>query len=260
MRKLLSYIARKAKKRANFELNEEYHFFIDHRNLLMKIPRFNYLYDIGKEPFDIMRANIVLYACLNQVYLENEIENLKGYIKTNNKNSHTNLLKTYYEIISEQPYYQEGQEKIYIPIFSRALNQIYYDDPEKLLTYPYNGLKDNFKDTVIDPFDTYGSELYNSHFTRLVKIATGDKEAAFFHYDTNTIYFVNEQGRLDASIPLFDRYIRHPNYSHMLERIFPVVDAYFNFDREHLIRALNENDFMSSHLLHLIRFHDWAKL
>lgn len=59
---------------------------------------------------------------------------------------------------------------------------------------------------------------------------------------------------------LFDRFIRHPNYSHMLERIYPVVDAYFNFDREALIRALNENGFISSHLLHLIRFHDWAKL
>ena len=90
---------------------------------------------------------------------------------------------------------------------------------------------ENFKDTVIDPFDAYGNELYNSHFSRLVKIRSEDKETAFFHYDTNTIYFVNEQGRLDASIVLFDRYIRHPNYSHMLTRIKPVVDAYFNFDR-----------------------------
>ena len=43
----------------------------------------------------------------------------------------------------------------------------------------------------------------------------------------------------------------------MLERIYPVVDAYFDFDREALIRALNENGFISSHLLLLIRFHDW---
>ena len=80
------------------------------------------------------------------------------------------------------------------------------------------------------------------------------------HYDTNTIYFINEQGRLDASIVLFDRYIRHPNYSHMLERIKPVVDAYFDFDREGVINALYDNGFISSHLLHLIRFHDWTKL
>ena len=46
----------------------------------------------------------------------------------------------------------------------------------------------------------------------------------------------------------------------MLERIKPVVDAYFNFDREGVINALFDNGFISSHLLHLIRFHDWAKL
>ncbi|NLB48671.1 MAG: hypothetical protein GX813_02355 [Erysipelotrichia bacterium] len=260
MRKLLNYIASKAKKRNNFEQSEEYHFFIENRHLLLKIPRFAYLYDVGREPFNIFRANIVLYGSLNSVYLENEAENLKSYIKPNSKSSHANFLKTFREIISEQPYFQEGQEKIYIPIFSRALNQIYYENPEKLLTYPYSGLKDSFKDIVVDPFDTYGNEIYDSHFTRLVKIKSVEKEAAFFHYDTNTIYFINDQGRLDASIVLFDRYIRHPNYSHMLERIYPVVDAYFNFDREALIRALNENGFISSHLLHLIRFHDWAKL
>ncbi|MBO4703633.1 MAG: hypothetical protein J5617_02245, partial [Bacilli bacterium] len=112
----------------------------------------------------------------------------------------------------------------------------------------------------VDPFDTYGSELYNSHFSRLVKVKQEDKETAFFHYDTNTIYFVNEQGRLDGTVVLFDRYLRRPSYSHMLERIRPVVDAYFNFDREGFINALYDNGFISSHLLHLIRFHDWAKL
>ena len=165
-----------------------------------------------------------------------------------------------HEIISEQPYYQEGQKKIYIPFFSRSLNQIYFEEPEKLLTSPYAGLKDKFQDTVVDPFDTYGSELYNSHFSRLVKVKQEDKETAFFHYDTNTIYFVNEQGRLDGTVVLFDRYLRRPSYSHMLERIRPVVDAYFNFDREGFINALYDNGFISSHLLHLIRFHDWAKL
>ena len=40
----------------------------------------------------------------------------------------------------------------------------------------------------------------------------------------------------------------------------PVVDAYFAFDREAFIRALHDNGFISSHMLHLIRFHDWAKV
>ena len=259
MKNLFHYIASKAKKRQAFEQNEEFHFFLANRHLLTRLPHFTYLYDAEEDPFEIMRANIILFAYINKSKMEEEINNLGNYINSSKKN-HANFIKSFHEIISELPYYQENSDKIYIPFFTRALNQIYLNEPEKLLTYPYNGLKENFKDTVIDPFDAYGFELYNSHFSRLVKIKSEDKEAAFFHYDTNTIYFINEQGRLDTSIVLFDRYIRHPNYSHMLERIKPVVDAYFNFDREQLIRALYDNGFISNHLLHLIRFHAWAKL
>lgn len=259
MKKLFDYIASKAKKRQGFEKSEEFRFFLEYRHLLTKIPRFVHFYDLESEPFEIMRANIILQAYLNKSKMEQEIHNLSNYISVNKKN-HAHFVKSFHEIISEQPYYQEDKDKIFIPFFTRSLNQIYNEDPEKLLTYPYNGLADNFKDTVIDPFDTYGSELYNSQFSRLVKIKQHDKETAFFHYDTNTIYFVNEEGRLDTSVVLFDRYIRRPNYAHMLERIKPVVDAYFAFDREAFLKALHDNDFLSSHLLHLIRFRDWAKL
>jgi len=260
MKKLFDYIASRAKRRKGFEKSEEFRFFLDNRHLLTKIPRFVNFYDVENDPFEIMRANIILQAYLNKAKMEEEIRNLSSYINVNNKKNHAQFLKSFHEIISEQPYYQEGQKKIYIPFFTRSLNQIYFDEPEKLLTSPYAGLKDRFQDTVVDPFDTYGSELYNSHFSRLVKVKQEDKETAFFHYDTNTIYFVNEQGRLDGTVVLFDRYLRRPSYSHMLERIRPVVDAYFNFDREGFINALYDNGFISSHLLHLIRFHDWAKL
>ena len=42
----------------------------------------------------------------------------------------------------------------------------------------------------------------------------------------------------------------------MLERIKPVVEAYFNFDREEFIQALFENGFISSTLVRLIHFRD----
>ena len=259
MKKLFDYIASKAKRRKGFEKSEEFRFFLENRHLLTKIPRFVHFYDLESEPFEIMRANIILQAYLNKNKMEQEVRNLSNYITANKKN-HTHFVKSFHEIISELPYYQEGKDKILVPFFTRSLNQIYNDDPEKLLTYPYDGLAENFKDTVIDPFDTYGSELYNSHFSRLVKIRREDKETAYFHYDTNTIYFVNDEGRLDTSVVLFDRYIRHPNYAHMLERIKPVVDAYFAFDRDAFLKALHDNDFLSSTLLRLIKFRDWARL
>ena len=260
MKKLLKYIASKAKRRTEFEQSEEYRFFLDNRHFLTKIPKFSSFYEPGEEPFNVIRANVILYAYLNKTAMEAEIENLKGYITGSSKSNQSNFVKSYHEIISEQPYYQEGKSKIYIPFFSRSLNQIYFDEPQKILVPPYAALKDKYQDTVVDPFDTYGSEIYNSHFSRLVQVMKSDRETAFFHYDTNTIYFVNEQGRLDGTVVLFDRYLRHPNYSHMLERIKPVVEAYFNFNREAFISSLFDNGFISLHLLHLIQFHDWAKL
>lgn len=260
MKKLFDYIASRAKKRKGFEKSEEFRFFLESRHLLTKIPRFVNFYDLENEPFEVMRANIILQAYVNKVKIEEEISNLSQYFNLANKKDHAQFMKSFNEIISELPYYQEDKNRIFIPFFTRSLNQLYFNEPEKLLTYPYDGLKDNFKDTVIDPFDTYGSELYNSQFSRLVKVKQVDKETAFFHYDTNTIYFVNEEGRLDASVVLFDRYLRNPNYSHMLERIKPVIDAYFAFDREAFLKELRANGFISSHLLHLIRFRDWAKL
>ena len=258
MKNLFSYIASKAKRRKTFESSEEFHFFIEHRHILMRFPQFIHFYDTENDPFQMMRANIILQAFINKMKMEEEAANLDKYLDSSKKN-HDNFVKSFHEIISELPYYEEKNDKIYIPFFSRSLNQIYLNEPEKLLTSAYNKLQEDFKDTLIDPFDTYGSELFNSHFSRLVKIKTVDKETAFFHYDTNTIYFVNEQGRLDAGIVLFDRYIRHPSYSHMLERIKPVVDAYFAFDRNGLIDALYMNGFISNRLLRRIKFRDWAK-
>lgn len=250
MKRLFNYIARKAKRRIAFEKSEEFRFFLNNRHLFNKMPLFQYLYDYNKDPFMVMRANIVLKAYLNKAEMEQAINNLA---------KSDNLLNQYQEIISKLPYYQEKDNKIYIPFFSHSLNQIYAKEPEKLLTSPYNGLVDNFIDTLIDPFDKYGNELFNSSFTRLIKIKSDEKETAYFHKDTNTIYFVNDQGRLDTCVVLFDKYIKHPNYENILERIVPVVDAYFAFDRNAFIKNLYENGFISSHLLHLIKFKGWAK-
>ena len=262
MKNLFDTLEANKKRRTPFYKSDEFSFFMSNRGSLGKVPRFSFLDDIREDDFDIMRANIIIHSYLNKVVFEEEMLNFENYMKSGESIDHVKLIQTLRERMIDLPYFKEENEKdkIYIPFFSRALNQSYLNEPEKFLVDPYKGLKDNFKDTLVDPFDTYGSEIYNSHFSRLVKIASVDKETAFFHYDTNTIYFVNEQGRLDASIVLFDKYIRHPNYSHMLERIRPVVDSYFSFDRDGLVNNLYDNGFISAHLLHRIKFHDWAKL
>ena len=94
------------------------------------------------------------------------------------------------EKMIDEPYFLDDKNKIYIPFFSRSLNQLYVREPEKLLVKPYSDLKDNFADSIVDPFDTYGALLYDSLYTRLLRVGTHNDETADFHYDTNTIYFV----------------------------------------------------------------------
>ena len=71
---LFEILEAKQKKRTNFETSEEFKFFIDHRFLLGKFAKFNFLYDSEGNEFDIMRANIIIYALLNKQTIELEVD------------------------------------------------------------------------------------------------------------------------------------------------------------------------------------------
>ena len=255
MKDIFLKLSKKAKKRKSFETTEEYKFFTENRVLLEKLNRFSFISEPNLDDFTIMRINILLKSLLNKSQIEKEIVSLSEYIQEGHKVDNTKFLSTIREKTLELPYLSEGKNKIYIPLFSRAINFIYSLEQYKLLEYPYNHLIDNFKDSMIDPFDAFGFQIYNSYFTRLVLvgISSNNKEAAFFHYDTNTVYFVNDQGRLDKKLVLFDKYLKRPSTSHMLERIKPVVDAYFNFDKERFVSSLVEGKFISNWMLNILK-------
>lgn len=238
----------KQKRRRSFITGEDFKYFINNRHLLGNFKRFAHLYDSEENEFDIIRANILLQGLVNKQLFEEEITNINNHGKL----EHAKFVSTLKERIIDQPYYNEKGCFIYIPFFSRALNELYVNEPEKLLNEPYSALITTFEDACIDPFDTYGAELFNSFFTSLVKIGSVKHETAFFHYDTFTIYIVNDQGRLDNQIVLFDKYIKRPTHTHMLERITPVVNAYFNNDREGMINALKDNNLISSKMHKLL--------
>ena len=152
----------------------------------------------------------------------------------------------------DKPYYEENDIKIYMPFFSSALNEIYVNEPERLLSLPYSDLMTNFENATVDPFDTYGAELYNSYFTSLIKISTNGRTTTFFHYDTNTLYFVNDQGRLDTKLVLFDKYIKKPVTTHMIERLVPVTEAYYANDKLRMLIALRDNKFISMQMFKIL--------
>lgn len=233
---------------------EEYRFFLTHRDILIKYEKFAHLYDLNDNDFDIFRANVIIHGHLNKQNFEAEVKSLKEYrAKTGKKFDKAKFNSALKERMVDAPYYLEDKNKIYIPFFSRSINMIYLKEPEKLLVYPYSELEGSYSESIIDPGDTYGAELFNSFFTRFVKVGTNGKEIAYFHYDTNCIYIVNNQGRLDVKISLFDRYIKKPVLTHMFERLKPVVEAYFKDDREAFINSLVENSFISNKMLYIIK-------
>ena len=244
-------LEKKQRKRNSFYKSHEHRFFLSNKYLLNKIPKFAYLLS-NLDEFNVMRANIIIRGILNKKLIEEEIDNLNKYFIGGEKLDHVKLLTTIKERLVDEPYFACEKNKIYIPFFSRTLNQIYIREPEKLLYEPYLSLRDDYNDSIVDPFDTYGANLFDSLFSRLLKVGTNGKEVAYFHYDTNTIYIVNEQGRLDSKLVLFDTYLRRPNYNHMLERIAPVVSAYFDDDRTKMVNALFESGFISSKFYQMV--------
>lgn len=245
---LYQILDNKQKRRRQFITSEDFKYFINNRHFLGTFKRFSRLYDSEENEFDIMRANILLKGLENKKLFETEIKNINDH----GQFEHGNFVSTLKERTIDQPYYNDKGVRVYFPFFSRALNQIYTNEPEKLLVPPYNELVSNYEDACIDPFDTYGADLFNSFFTSLVKIGSSKHETAFFHYDTDTIYIVNDQGRLDNKIILFDKYIKRPVHTHMLERITPVVEAYFNNNRTEMVEALKNNNLISSQMYKIL--------
>lgn len=245
---LYEILESKQKYRRPFSSGEEFRYFIERRHLLGVFKRFAELYDSEENEFDIFRANIFLQGLENKELFEAEIININNH----GQMDHARFVETLKERTIDKPYYELDGIKIYIPFLSSAINDIYVNEPEKLLSLPYSELISDFENATIDPFDTYGAELYNSYFTSLIKISSRGKVTTFFHYDTNTLYFVNDQGRLDAKLVLFDKYIKKPVTTHMIERIIPVAEAYYDNDRLRMIIALRDSKFISMQMFKIL--------
>ena len=248
--KLLTYLEKHQKKRKEFSKSEDYLFYSKNRTLLTKFPTFSTLSSGKETDFRIIRANIIIHGIINKGIIESEVKNLVKYTETHEILTHEDFVNTLMERITTRPFLDEIGGRIYMPFFPKSINSLYLNEPEKLNEYPYTDLLKSFASLLIDPFDTYGSELYNTHFTRLVKIDSYQNVVAFFHYDTYTIYMINSQGRLDDKIVLFDKYIKKPVYTHMLERIRPVVKSYFDNNKEEFIKILEKNQFISHRMLY----------
>lgn len=203
------------------------------------------------DSFLTIRANILIRGLLNKERIE---KLYRGKIKEGALPKEERLtLKDYMASgMSSLPYLLYQGEKIYVPFFPVSLNVLYAKEWKKLAIPPYAHLIRDYQAATVDCFDYYGYALYDSYFTRLVPIRKSPKVMAAYDYDAEALYFINDQGRLDAKICLFDREIKTPVKTHMVKRIEAVADAYFAGNRNALIQALVQGNLISSSLMHEI--------
>ena len=243
----------KNQKKTGFGSSMQTQFFLANRVLLDQVPLFSRFMK-ATEPFDVIRANIIIQAILNKRSVEEAYSSLKKETKGNVDKRRME------EVLKNLPYHVVEEEKVYLPIFPVSLNRIYSRDYYKLSKAPYETMLHRFEAVVVDPFDTYGCDLYNSYFTKMILVEKNRSGSAYFDYDSDAIYFVNRQGRLDAKICLFDKYLVNQNRNHMLKRITPIVEAYYKDSKEDVERLLVENKLVSSKLIYKIKSDENRKL
>ena len=224
-----------SKKKNVYSNTLEYQFFAENSRILSKLEHVYKLRSYDEKTFKIIQANILIRALLNKSFIESKVEE-----SNISRQELENLLNE-----NMSPKFTIDGCEIYIPIYSKGLNFIYVHEPSKLKEYPYDELKEDIASSCIDLFDEYNIDLYNSNFTKLIKLGEDKTSAAFYHSEFETIYIINNQGRLDLSIRLFDKYLETLDYTNLEERLVNVVKCFFDKDRNAFINSLYSNKFIS---------------
>lgn len=237
-----------------FSKSPEQVYYNENSYRLNELETYSYLSN-PSDSFGVVRGNIILRALENKESIE---KLLKNYVKLKSKS--TISLDEYMKNgLLTLPYLSYKGEKIYVPIFPLSVANVYGERFERMSQMPYKRIFKQYEAALIDPFDYYGYNIFISYFTRLVLIKKQDKNAAFYDYDANAIYIINDEGRLDNKICLFDKKLDHIVTTHLISRVSKVVDAYFASDREEMIRQLMEGGFISETMLQKIRKFDERK-
>lgn len=227
----------KAQAPTFFEKSEEYSFYRRNSYILSDHESIAHLAK-AEDFFGVIRANIVIRAILNK----EEIEKILSQDQNIEANEQINAL------LASLPHIVWKGEKIYVPIFPAALAGLYTSSFKKLFESPYKKLLSNYDAAIIDSFDYYGHALYESDFAKLTVIKKHDDAIAVYDKYSESIYIINEQGRLDNTIALFDKHLKAPNKDHVARRAKKVVEAYFENKREELVDSLFEEKFISEKL------------
>lgn len=237
MEKSIYKILESERNKKNSHNNDEYTFFVNNKHFLKENTYFS-SYASPLDAFDLIKSNIIIRALKNKEEIEEMILS---------KESDKNIdLKLYIkEKCLDFPSIQYENLKIYFPFFSKITNNVYVNEVERLNDEPYNALFQDYSPFLVNPFDTYGVDLFDSTFTRLIKIDEDLTTVAFYSYYLSAILIINKQGGLDNVIYLFDKHLKHPNKSHIIDRVKALTDSYYKNNIHDFVYTLYKNEFIS---------------
>ena len=237
MEKSIYKILESERYKKNSHSNDEYTFFVNNKHFLKENTYFS-SYASPLDAFDLIKSNIIIRALKNKEEIEEMILS---------KESDKNIdLKLYIkEKCLDFPSIQYENLKIYFPFFSKITNNVYVNEVERLNDEPYNALFFFFLPFIVNPFVIYGVGLFDSTFTRLIKIDEDLTTVAFYSYYLSAILIINKQGGLDNVIYLFDKHLKHPNRSHIIDRVKALTDSYYKNNIHDFVYTLYKNEFIS---------------
>lgn len=252
MKKMSDLLQKKHSSLFNYKKTDEFKFFKSQKHLLREL-KYQYVLKSQSKQFDIICKNSIISAMFNKKTLDFVCKDLFSSIYLNSKLSPEEFLRYYHDRIVDLKSFYSTNIEIYIPFFSHTLNNIYTNSPLDLLKPPYSEVLNKMSGNFIDMFSTYNFHLFDSNFTKLVKIKSYDSITAFYDFDFGMLFFINDQGRLDYSLAIFDKWMEKINTSHLLQRLLPICDDYMENNMTKIIYDLYDGGFISKRMQNYIK-------
>ncbi len=231
---------------ARYRQSKEGQYFFAERRRLLEIPLFASLFN-ANHVFSMIKAVIILRGLKQKEQIDQYLKS-QGQISlaTHGRIKHHLIRERFLEDVRFDYHWSDGQQEMILPFFNRAMNFIYRQEPDKLFDYPYSRLETDFSTSIIDAFEHYHFDLFSANFTNLIPLGVGDRSSqAFYQPDARMVLIINQQGRLDVTMLLFDKKIKKPNLNDIPERLKKALPSYFANDRTGLIMHLAEQGFLS---------------
>lgn len=230
---LLDYLCWKNPK--SLADTEEERYFQNHLSYFSPATR---IYRNDTDFFHLLKAYIVLVGLNNRKEINEYLT--KHQIDFN--------LDEYHKFLSMLPQMEDKDNPIFIPTYSRSINSRYFLHPDVFNHFPYDTLLKDDKASLIDPFIVYGPDLFFT-FCNVIKLKSCDNESfACYHEKMETIYIMNDNGGLEAEIPLFDEKMKSKDKTNLYDRLSIIVKDYFDLDRTSFIQHLESERLISPQL------------